>query len=47
MKRFKDSFTELCSVYFSFKITAGKSLENSGHQLGQGKELKFTRITDE
>lgn len=32
------------AVYFAFKITAGKSLEKSGHQLGQGKEIKFSRI---
>lgn len=28
----------------AFKITAEKSLEKSGHQSDQGKELKFTRI---
>lgn len=32
---------------FAFKTIAGKSLEKSGHQPNQEKELKFTRITDE
>lgn len=31
----------------AFKITAGKSLEKSGHQSDQGKELTLTRIMEE